>query len=234
MGLYIILMGVQGAGKGEQAKFIQQAYGIPQVSTGDLFRALKTREDDFARRVQATMAAGQLIDDATTNQIVVERLAQPDAAGGVIFDGYPRNEVQAQFLADYLRQQGQTINAVILLELDVFVAFKRAFGRVTAADGSSYNYYYKTDGVQFRFEDHPDKLYPPRLVATLPDGTTLLRRPDDASAAAIIKRIDTYLSETMPLLPFFEKHGMLYRVDASRSLAEVSADIGTLLERVRH
>ena len=79
MSLYIVLMGIQGAGKGLQARFIEETYGIPQVSTGDLFRAMKTRTDELARKVQDMMAAGQLVNDETTNAMVADRLAQADA-----------------------------------------------------------------------------------------------------------------------------------------------------------
>ena len=105
MGLYIILMGVQGAGKGVQASFIREQYGIPHVSTGDLFRAMRTREDELARKIQETMKAGLLISDETTNEVLQDRLEQPDAENGVIFDGYPRNAAQAKWLDDYSRQQ---------------------------------------------------------------------------------------------------------------------------------
>ena len=137
MSLYIILMGVQGAGKGEQAKFIRERYGIPHVSTGDLFRAMKTREDELAKRVQQIMASGNLVDDATTNEVVKDRLSQPDAQGGVIFDGYPRTPNQAAWLESYLAERGEQINAVILLDLDLYTAFKRAFGRVSTAAGKT-------------------------------------------------------------------------------------------------
>ncbi|MDQ7036427.1 MAG: nucleoside monophosphate kinase [Anaerolineae bacterium] len=155
MGLYIILMGVQGAGKGVQAGFISETYTIPHVSTGDLFRAMKTREDDLAQRVQAIMAAGKLVDDDTTNEVVADRLAQEDAQNGVILDGYPRNQQQAAFLEKYLAEKGEQVNAVLLLNLDLYTAFKRAFGRVTAPNGDSYNYYYKRDNVDFSVEKRP-------------------------------------------------------------------------------
>src|SRR5215207_7970126 len=137
MGLYIILMGVQGAGKGVQAGFISETYQIPHVSTGDLFRAMKTREDELAKRVQHILATGGLVDDATTNEMVAERLAQADAKNGVILDGYPRNREQSAFLSNYLAERGEQVNAVLLLDLELYIAFKRAFGRVTAANGDS-------------------------------------------------------------------------------------------------
>lgn len=232
MSLYVVLMGVQGAGKGEQAKFIRETFGIPHVSTGDLFRAMKTRTDDLAVRIQEIMASGRLIDDETTNQVVAERLTQADAANGVIFDGYPRTPNQAEWLEQHLAQRGQKVASVLLLELDLFTAFKRAFGRVSGADGKSYNIYYNAEGITFRFEDHPEKGYPPRLVASVTGtGEVLQRRPDDASADAIIKRIDTYLQTTQPLIDHYSGKGLLRKIDADRSIAAVSEEIKSILEK---
>lgn len=234
MGLYVILMGVQGAGKGEQAKFISQTYaGIPQVSTGDLFRAMKTRNDPFAQRIQHIMAEGGLIDDDTTNEVVAERLAQPDAAKGAILDGYPRTPAQADFLEHYLANKGERVAAVVLLELNLFVAFKRAFGRVRAANGDVYNIYYHNAGLTYIQEPHPDNMYPPRIVATLlATGEVLQRRHDDADAAAVIKRIDTYLEATAPLIAHYEQKGLVRRINAEQSIAAVSADIKKILDAV--
>lgn len=231
MRLYVILMGVQGAGKGLQAKLIEEQFGIPQVSTGDLFRAMQTRRDDLARKVQDIMASGRLVDDDTTNAIVVDRLAQADAQNGVILDGYPRNRIQAAFLEAHLAQQGARVNAVLLLELDLYIAFKRAFGRVTDADGASYNYYYNADGVDFRWLPEEAGAHPPRLDARLVKGDVLLkRRPDDASADAIIQRIDTFLETTQPLINYFEAKGIVRRIDAAQSIDAVWGDIKRALE----
>jgi adenylate kinase len=233
MGLYIILMGVQGAGKGEQAKFISQQYGgIPQVSTGDLFRAMKTRTDDLAQRVQRILAEGKLVDDDTTNEIVRERLEQPDAQNGVILDGYPRTAAQAEWLENYLHGKGETINAVLLLELDLYTAFKRAFGRITSkATGKSYNIYFNQENMEWKFEDHAEGQYPPRLVGSLPDtGEALIRRGDDASAHAIIKRIDTYVETTTPLVDYFDQKGLVSRINADQPIEVVSQDIKAAID----
>src|SRR5687768_9478097 len=192
MTLYLILMGIQGAGKGMQAGIISEAYNIPHVSTGDIFRAMKTRSDELAKRVQTILAEGRLVDDNTTNEVVADRLAQPDAANGVILDGYPRNPVQAAFLDKLLAEKGANINAVLLLDLDLYEAFKRAFGRVTAADGESYNYYSKQDNVEFIKEADPSGKFPPRLLAKL-NGEELKRRADDADAFSVIQRFEIYL-----------------------------------------
>lgn len=232
MGLYIILMGVQGAGKGVQAGFIRETYSIPHVSTGDVFRAMKTREDALAKRVQEIMASGALVDDNTTNEVVADRLSQMDAQNGVILDGYPRNAAQAAFLDKLLADKGEKINAVLLLDLDLYMAFKRAFGRVTAANGESYNYYYKQDNVRFTVEEHPDKVYPPRMIASL-SGEELKRRPDDADAMAVVKRIDTYLENTIPVLDYYRKQGIVYEVNAEQSIADVSASIEEIINKAK-
>ncbi len=231
MSLYVVLMGVQGAGKGLQAKLIEARFGIPQVSTGDLFRAMRTRNDELARKVQAIMASGRLVDDDTTNAIVVDRLAQPDAKKGVIFDGYPRNQIQAAFLERHLQEKGARVNAVLLLELDLYVAFKRAFGRVSSDEGKSYNYYYNNADVDFNWVASDDSSFPPRLDARLSASReNLRRRPDDASADAIIKRIDTFLETTQPLITYFEAQGKLRKINADQSIEAVWADIQRALE----
>ena len=231
MSLYVILMGVQGAGKGLQARLIEENYGIPQVSTGDLFRAMRTRSDALALKVQDIMASGKLVDDDTTNAIVEDRLARDDAKHGVILDGYPRNQIQAQFLETHLAAKGAKVDAALLLELDLYTAFKRAFGRVTAANGASYNYYFNAGGVDFRWVNYAEHLFPPRLQASLAvDGSPLKRRPDDASADAIIKRIDTFLETTQPLISYYENIGIMQRVNADQTIEAVWAQIRSLLD----
>lgn len=231
MSLYVILMGVQGAGKGLQARLLQEHYGIPQVSTGDLFRAMRARRDPLALKVQEIMASGRLVDDDTTNAIVEDRLAQADASNGVILDGYPRNQVQARFLEAHLAAKGAKVQAALLLELDLYTAFKRAFGRVTAENGASYNYYFNADGVDFRWVNYADHEFPPRLQASLADGgAPLKRRPDDASADAIIKRIDTFLETTQPLISYFEEKGIMRKVNADQPIEAVWAEIRCLLD----
>ena len=233
MSLYVILMGIQGAGKGLQAKRIENHFGIPQVSTGDLFRAMRTRTDDLALKVQHIMASGKLVDDDTTNAIVADRLSQRDARRGVILDGYPRSQAQAAFLESHLAGKGAKVGAVLLLELDLFTAFKRAFGRVTTADGSSYNYYYNAEGVVFDWARDPSGSFPPRLAATMAaSGQSLTRRPDDASADAIIKRIDAYIETTQPLISYFEERGLVQRIKADQSIEAVWSDIRTALQRL--
>lgn len=235
MGLYIILMGVQGSGKGTQAAYISQNYGgIPQISTGDLFRAMKTRTDDLAKQIQALMAEGKLIDDDTTNKVVEDRLQQPDAANGAIFDGFPRTPYQAQWLENYLAKKGEKVAAVILMELDLYDAFRRAYGRATSTSGESYNIYTGADKLDIKWVEDPEKAFPPRLEATVKStGEKLIRRPDDAHADAIIKRIDIFRKTTQPLIDYFSGKGLVHKINADQSIEAVSAEIKKILDQAK-
>jgi adenylate kinase len=232
MALYIIMMGVQGAGKGMQAGIIEADYGIPQVSTGDLFRAMFSREDDLAQRVKAILAAGDLVPDDITCQMVAERLAQPDAAGGAILDGFPRNEPQADWLKAHLASKGEAVTAVLLLELDLYTAFKRAFGRVTdKKTGKSFNVFYNTDGIaSWQTEHHPERAYPPRLAVTLESGNPVKRRTDDADAVAVLNRIDTYMENTMPLVAYYDAQGLVVKINANQSINAVTEDLKAAID----
>lgn len=230
MSLYVIIMGVQGAGKGTQAQFIKSAYDIPQISTGDLFRAMKTRTDAFAVQIQTLMNSGALIDDTTTQNIVAERLLADDAQKGAIFDGFPRNIAQAQWLDSHLAQKGEAIHRVLLLELDAYTAFKRAYGRVSDLNtGEAYNIYSNAGNMEWKFVEHPEKAFPPRLEATL-NGKPLSRRADD-EASFVIKRIDTFLEQTAPLINYYAEKGLLEKIDASQPIETVSQKIKSLLDK---
>ena len=232
MSLYLIIMGVQGAGKGTQAAFIQQEYGIPQVSTGDLFRAMKTREDDLARRVQEIMNSGQLVPDDVTNEVLQDRLEQSDAANGVILDGYPRNIAQAEWLENYLQGKGEKLSAVLLLELDLYTAFKRAYGRVKSADtGKTYNIYFH-DGIDTNFVNDPDGEFPPKVEAQLKETGEFLTRRSDDSAPSVIKRIDTFTETTAPLINHYRNQGLLIEIDAAQPIEAVSATIKSKLSEL--
>jgi adenylate kinase len=117
--MQLVIMGPPGAGKGTQAKLIAEHYGIPAISTGDIFRAMKTSDTPLARQVRAIMESGGYVSDEITNEIVKDRLAQGDCEPGFLLDGYPRTLQQVQTLDDYLAETGRPINAVISLVADV-------------------------------------------------------------------------------------------------------------------
>ncbi|MEL6271567.1 MAG: nucleoside monophosphate kinase [Chloroflexota bacterium] len=232
MSLYIIMMGVQGAGKGMQAGLISEAYNIPHVSTGDIFRGMQNRDDDLAREVKAILEAGKLVDDDLTCRIVEDRLGEDDAANGVILDGFPRNDAQAEWLDDYLSSKGTNLTGVFWFELDLFIAFKRAYGRIQDdVTKESHNVYYNADGIEsWEFVKHPDEKFAPRLDSTLKSGNPVKRRADDENAHSVVTRIDTYMAETAPLLDYYKKQGLVVNINADQEIEAVTEDIKAAIE----
>lgn len=233
MTLYLIMMGVQGSGKGTQAGIIRDAYNLVHVSTGDLFRALKHREDEFAKKIQSIMAAGQLVSDEDTNELLRQHLETADLKNGVILDGYPRTTAQAEWLAQYLHSKGEKLTAVIALELDPYSAFKRSFGRLMHPQDSTktWNIYYNADGLEYEWVKSDGNLFPPRLSGKISaTSDSLTRRPDDASADAVLKRIDTYLETTAPLVAYYQSKGILKTIDADRPIEVVTAEIKSAID----
>jgi adenylate kinase len=233
--LYILLMGVQGAGKGEQSKFIQETYGIPQLSTGDLFRARKTMTDPLSVQIQEIMAKGGLISDDVTCKLVEEWLDSDAAKNGAIFDGFPRNPVQAKWLDEYLQKKQERLATAILLEIDLYTAFKRAFGRVENKETKkTYNIYFNNEGITSQFVKAKEDEFPPRLEVTeTATNKVLFRRSDDANADAVVKRIDTYVAETASLVPYYEAQGILHKIDAHQSIPQVREEIHQIIESSR-
>jgi adenylate kinase len=134
--MQLVIMGPPGAGKGTQAKLIAEHYGIPAISTGDIFRAMKTADTPLARQVREIMESGGYVSDEITNAIVADRLAQPDCNGGFLLDGYPRTLQQVQTLDDYLADSNRPLNAVISLLADIEEVVARLLRRAVI-DGRS-------------------------------------------------------------------------------------------------
>lgn len=210
MGTYIVIMGVQGAGKGTQAAIIKEKLGLPHVSTGDLFRAMQTQDTPLARRVRDLMDAGELIPDEVTNEMVEQRLEEEDAQRGVILDGYPRNAGQAKFLDDLLARKGEAVTVVPVLELDREIAIKRAEGRRFSPDKQRvYNIYFnppKVDGI--------DDV----------TGEPLIQRGDD-NREAVERRIDLYYSQTTPLIEYYDAADLVEKINANQTIHEVAIDL---------
>ncbi len=212
------MMGVQGAGKGTQAVHLQETYGIPHVSTGDLFRAMKQQDTPLAREVQDVMNSGQLVSDELTNRIVDERLSQPDAQQGAILDGYPRNIEQAKALDDMLAARGETVTVVIVMDLDRDIAIKRVEGRRYSQDKSRvYNIYFN----------------PPQQEGVDDvDGQPLIQRDDD-HREAVEQRINTYFEKTMPLIDYYDKKGLVQHIDATGDIEAVRERVVAAIETAR-
>ncbi len=152
----LLIMGPPGAGKGTQAKLIGEHYGIPAISTGDIFRAMKTSDTPLARQVREIMASGGYVSDEITNQIVEERLGQPDCAGGFLLDGYPRTLPQVETLDSYLSNAGSPLNAVVSLVADADEVVARLLKRAEIDGRADDN----EDTIRVRLQVYADQTAP--------------------------------------------------------------------------
>jgi adenylate kinase len=204
----IVLLGAPGSGKGTQSQLLVETYGVPQISTGDLLREAVAAGTELGRRAKSAMDAGKLVDDATVLGMIRDRLVQPDAAKGFILDGFPRNIAQADALGNMLADLGKPLEAVVLLNLDLGVLFKRLTGRRICQDcGQLFNVYTSPpDAAQ-----HLEKMgHAPRLM----------QRPDDKEEV-ICKRLEVYDAQTKPLITYYTQAGILRIVEADAPMEVV-------------
>ena len=210
----IVLIGAPGAGKGTQARLLQERKGIPQISTGDMFREMKTLDTPLAREVQEIMASGKLVSDDITYRIVKERTARSDISGSYVLDGYPRTKIQAEQLEELAREQGREIRAI---EVDVpkDELMRRLTGRRSCpVCGEIYNIYSKPPKVDNVCDLHPD--------------ATLVHRADD-NEESVGTRLATYEKETAPLLDYYERSGRLKKVDGTGEVEEIFQQLEKLI-----
>jgi adenylate kinase len=204
-------MGMQGAGKGTQAPILAEKLGIPHVTTGGMFRAMKTLETPLAKEIQELMAAGNLISDDITIQVVRDRLTKADAVNGVILDGFPRTLPQAQALDALLTELGGKVSVVPFFKLEKAVAVDRIASRWQCSRDDLHVYNLKTN--------------PPQVPGRCDiDDEPLVQRPDDTPEAAE-KRISLYLEQTMPLLDYYRDRGVLCEIDANQPINKVTDDL---------
>jgi adenylate kinase len=214
MSKIIVLIGAPGAGKGTQARLLEERRGIPQISTGDIFREMKTLDTPLAREVQAIMASGKLISDDLTFQVVRERASKPDMVGTYVLDGYPRTAVQAEQLEHLSKEQGKAIQAI---EVDVprDELSKRLTGRRSCpVCGEIYNIYSKPPEREGVCDDHPE--------------TALVHRADDFEEKVSV-RLATYDEQTKPLLQYYERSGRFKKVDGMGDIEQIYDEIDRLI-----
>ena len=210
-------MGAPGAGKGTQARLLQERLHLPQISTGDIFRALKHAETPLAQEVRDIMKRGQLVPDDLTIQLVKERTAQDDCKNGYILDGFPRTPGQARSLEKLAAEQNNDIVAV-LIDVPLDLLEKRMTGRRNCpVCNEIYNIYFK----------------PPRNdnVCDLHPEAELVQRADDNSET-VRARLATFEEQTRPLIDFYKAAGLLHTIDGTREPEAVYEDIVRVLPQL--
>ena len=207
----LILIGPPGAGKGTQAKFICEKFGIPQISTGDMLRAAIAAGTEMGRKAKEYMDQGQLVPDEVVIGIVKDRLADPDCQKGYILDGFPRTVEQAKALSTFAK-----IDVAINLDVPDDVLVKRLSGRrVCPLCGAPY---------------HVDRLNGETVCRA--DGTPLIQRDDD-KAETVLNRLAVYHQKTAPLIDHYREAGLLKNIGGGLSLEEISEEIFRTLEAIQ-
>lgn len=215
--MQLILMGAPGAGKGTQAETLTKRYNIPQISTGDMFRAAVKEGTELGKRAQEYMSSGKLVPDEVTVGIVRERLSKADCANGFILDGFPRTVHQADELAKILDDLGKQLTAVINIHVPKEDLIERAVGRrVCRKCGATYH-------VKFR----------PSKVSGVCDscGGELYQRADD-TAETMQNRLGVYESSTSPLIDYYKRAGLYTEIDGRQAISKVTEDLVNVLSSV--
>jgi len=215
----ILLLGAPGVGKGTQAKEIVAAWGIPQISTGDILRANVAGNTELGKKAKAIMDRGELVPDDLVNDMVADRLQQPDIANGYILDGFPRTLGQAEWLDGYLvRQPGSLPVIAVSIKVGYTQLLRRITGRRTCpVCKSSYNIY----------------LQPPKVDEKCDlDGTPLARRSDDTEEV-FEERMRTYESLTAPVVEHYRALGRFEEVDGEQPVDAVAAAVMAAVLRLR-
>jgi adenylate kinase len=203
----LVLIGPPGAGKGTQAEFVAEHFGIPKISTGDIFRTNVSGGTDLGRLAKKYMDAGDLVPDEVTIAMVRDRLAQPDAVDGFLLDGFPRNVLQAGELDDILDEINSALSVVLDLDVDRDEVVRRLSGRRTC----------KNCGHVWHVEFDPPSI---DGVCDKCDGALYHR--DDDQPETVRHRLDVYAEQTAPLIEFYDARGQLVAINALGTVEDVT------------
>lgn len=210
----LILLGAPGAGKGTQGALLAKRLGVPKIATGDMLREALRARTPLGLEAKKYMDAGELVPDEVIFGMVGERIAAPDAAPGMIFDGFPRNVAQATRLDEMLSETGRRVDGVVVIDVPTEVIVRRIGGRRTDPE----------TGTAYHLEHNP----PPDSLAE-----RVLQRPDDREAT-VRHRLEVYLQVTEPLIAHYRGSGVpVQSVDGDREIEEVQDEILLLLDRPR-
>lgn len=211
----LILLGPPGAGKGTQARRLEDTRGLVQLSTGDMLRAMVAEGGPLGQQAKEIMAAGKLMPDELMVEIIGERISKPDVANGFILDGFPRTVAQAESLDAMLAEKGLKLHHVIEMRVVDEVLVERVTGRYTCAKcGKGYHDLFERPKVEG--------------VCDSCGGTEFKRRADD-NAETVTTRLSQYHEQTAPILPYYQDHGVLKAVDGMADIDEVSRQIEAIL-----
>lgn len=210
----LVIFGPQGAGKGTQGARVAEKYGIPAISTGEIFRWAVAGKTALGLRVLEYVDAGKLVPNELTIQVVSERLAADDVKDGFILDGFPRNTTQAEALDDLLSDQGCGLDAALVIDVPQEVSVRRILGRMACVKC----------GRNYSIEAPPEN-------DSICDacGGEVVRRTDDLDEKTVLSRLDTYHRETEPLKAYYEERGLLKEVHGEGTPEEVFARIVAVL-----
>lgn len=212
----LILLGPPGAGKGTQARMLEEKFGLVQLSTGDLLRAAVAQGTDAGKQAKSVMDAGGLVSDDTVIAILRDRLSEQDCAQGVILDGFPRTTVQAQALDQLLAETGQRIDAAISLEVDDTAMVTRISGRYTCGGCG---------------EGYHDAFKQPAKAGTCDKcGSTDMKRRADDKAETVASRLEAYHAQTAPLIGYYDEKGALTRIDAMGNIRDIATEMGVIVK----
>jgi len=213
--LFLVLLGGPGAGKGTQAERLAEALGIPQVSTGDLFRENLENQTELGLLAKGYMERGELVPDEVTVGMVRERLSRPDAAKGAILDGFPRTIAQAEALEALLADLGSKLAVVPYIKVPEDVLLARLAGRWTCRRcGAMYHQIFS----------------PPEATGVCDKcGGELYQRPDDTPETQK-HRIEVYFEQTAPLIDYYRDKGLLAEVDGRPGIAEIQAELQNIIK----
>ncbi len=214
MSKVIVMLGAPGVGKGTQTRLLAEKYGYPQISTGDILRAMARAETPLGREISETQAAGHLVRDEVLAEIILDRTSQPDCNNGYILDGFPRTLRQAHLLEDLALKQG---NAILMLKLILprQALMKRLTGRRSCGRcGEIYNLYLRPAKQDGRCDQC---------------GGSLIQRSDDRKEV-VATRVADYEKATKPLTDYYQQSGRLVKVNGERAVETVLRDLSTAID----
>ena len=211
----VILLGPPGSGKGTQAKRIEQAHGIPQLSTGDMLRAVTASGSELGLRVKSIMDSGRLVPDGIIVDMIADRIGQPDCRNGFILDGFPRTLPQAKALDDMLAQRDLRLDHVIEVEVDEAALIDRLAGRFTC----------QQCGASYHERDNRPQV---EGVCDQCGGCEFVCRADDRPET-VKERLEVYHRQTAPILPYYRDRGTLRSVNGMAEIDAVSREIEQIL-----